>query len=112
MVHDARRLQLQRVFIVALALGLTAVFLWMIRDFLGALFLAAVMAIFLMPVQRRLSSLMGGRPNITASLLLVLAVFLILLPLLAVLAVVAQQAVEVGQTVLPWLQGEIRNFRE
>lgn len=112
MANDARRLQLQRVFIVALALGLTAVFVWMIRDFLGALFLAAVMAIFLMPVQRWLSSRMGGRPKITASLLLILAVFLILLPLLAILAVVAQQAVEVGQTALPWLQDEIRNFRE
>ncbi|MCH8489603.1 MAG: AI-2E family transporter [Oceanicaulis sp.] len=112
MANDARRLQLQRIFIVALALGLTAVFVWMIRDFLGALFLAGVMAIFLMPVQRWLSSLLGGRPKITASLLLVLAIFLILLPFLAILAVVAQQAVEVGQTVLPWLQGEIRNFRE
>lgn len=112
MANDARRLELQRVFIVALALILTAVFLWMIRDFLGALFLAAVMAIFLMPVQRWLSSRMGDRPKTTASLLLILAVFLILLPFLAILAVVAQQAVEVGQTVLPWLQDEIRNFRE
>ncbi|MCC5996710.1 MAG: AI-2E family transporter [Oceanicaulis sp.] len=109
---ELRRLQLQRIFIVALALSLSAVFVWMIRDFLGALFLAAVLAIFMMPFQRWLAGRLGDRPKIAASFLLVLAVFLILLPLMAVLAVVAQQAVEVGQTALPWLQGEIRNFRE
>lgn len=116
MVHEARRLQLQRIFIVALALVLTLVFLWMIRDFMGALFLAGVMAILLMPAQRWLSAALGGRkggrPKISASLLLALSVLLILLPMMAVLAVVAQQAVEVGQTVLPWLQDEIRNFRQ
>ncbi|KAA5804844.1 AI-2E family transporter [Alkalicaulis satelles] len=116
MASDARRLQLQRIFIAALALALSAVFVWMIRDFLGALFLAAILAMFLMPVQRWLSVRMArkGQPRtkIAASLLLILSVFLILLPLMAVLAVVAQQAVEVGQTALPWLQEQIRNFRE
>ena len=36
------RLSLQRGFIAVLALALTGVFLWMIQDFLSALFLAAV----------------------------------------------------------------------
>ena len=105
------RLALQRGFIAALALSLTIIFLWMIRDFLSALFLAAVLAIFLFPLQRGLTRLFRGRSAPAAGVVLIIAVFAVLIPLLALLTLVAQQAVEVGQTVLPWVQEQIRNFR-
>lgn len=105
------RLALQRGFIAALALSLSIIFLWMIRDFLGALFLAAVLAIFLFPLQKALTRLFRGRASPAASLVLVVAVVAVLIPLLALLTLVAQQAVEVGQTFVPWVQEQIRNFR-
>ncbi|MCR9128233.1 MAG: AI-2E family transporter [Alphaproteobacteria bacterium] len=111
MTGDDPRLALQRGFIAALALTLTVIFLWMIKDFLSALFLAAVLAIFLFPLQRRLTRLFKGRKAPAASLVLIIAVFAVLIPLLALLTLVAQQAVEVGQTFIPWLQEQIRNFR-
>lgn len=106
------RLSLQRGFIVVLALLLTGVFLWMIQDFLSALFLAAVLAIFVFPMQIFFSKLFGGRDKLAASCTLLLTVFLVLIPLLAILAVVAEQAVDVGQTFIPWVQEQIRAFRE
>ncbi|MFW5660093.1 MAG: AI-2E family transporter [Oceanicaulis sp.] len=106
------RLSLQRGFIVVLALALSGVFVWMIQDFLSALFLAAVLAIFVFPMQSFFSKLFGGRDKIAASCTLVVTVFLVLIPLLAILAVVAEQAVDVGQTFIPWVQDQIRAFRE
>lgn len=106
------RLSLQRGFIAVLALALTGVFLWMIQDFLSALFLAAVLAIFVFPMQIFFSKLFGGRDKIAATCTLLLTVFLVLIPLLAILALVAEQAVDVGQTFIPWVQQQIRAFRE
>ncbi|MGJ3232313.1 MAG: AI-2E family transporter [Oceanicaulis sp.] len=117
MTEDQRELQedrlsLQRGFIAALALALTGVFLWMIQDFLSALFLAAVLAIFVFPMQLFFSKLFGGRDKLAASCTLLVTVFLVLIPLLAILAIVAEQAVDVGQTFIPWVQDQIRAFRE
>ncbi|XBQ15874.1 MAG: AI-2E family transporter [Oceanicaulis sp.] len=111
MTDNARRLSLQRTFIAALALLLTGVFLWMIKAFLSALFLAAVLAIFVFPMQLFFSKLFGGRDKLAASMVLIVTLFLVLLPLLAILALVAEQAVDVGQTVIPWVQEQIRAFR-
>jgi predicted PurR-regulated permease PerM len=105
------RIALQRGFIAALALLLTGLFLWMIRDFLSALFLAAVLAIFLFPLQRGLTKAFRGRKAPAATLVLITAVVAVLLPMLALFTVAAQQAVEVGQTLVPWVQEQIRNFR-
>lgn len=106
------RLSLQRGFIAALALALTGVFLWMIQNFLSALFLAAVLAIFVFPMQLFFSRLLGGRDKIAASFTLIVTVFLVLIPILAIFAVVAEQAVDVGQTFIPWVQEQIRAFRD
>ncbi|MEO1038023.1 MAG: AI-2E family transporter [Pseudomonadota bacterium] len=107
----ADRQTLQRGFIVVLALAVSAVFLWMIRDFLSALFIAAVLAIFLGPLQRWLSRVLGNRPRLAASVVLVLAVFVIVIPILAALALAARQAAEVGTSVLPWIQTQIAAVR-
>ena len=112
MTQPDPRLALQRGFIAALALALTVVFLWMIQDFLSALFLAAVLAIFLFPLQRALTKLFRGRKRIAAVVVMVFAVFIVLIPLLALLTLVAQQAVDVGETFIPWMQQQLRSFRE
>jgi len=111
MDNDDRRLALQRGFIAALALLLTAVFLWMVRGYIGSLFLAATLAIFLMPVQNMLTRLFFGRQHPAAAIVLILAVFLIVLPLTGIVILITQQAVEVAQTVIPWVQDQIRAFR-
>lgn len=111
MTDQARRLSLQRTFIAALALVLTGVFLWMIKAFLSALFLAAVLAIFVFPLQRVFKGLFGGRAAPAAGVVLLITLFVILFPLLAVLAIVADQAVDVAQTLVPWVQAQIRAFR-
>ena len=96
------RQALQRVFIVLLALGVSVIFIWMIRGFLSPLFMAAVFAMFLNPVHRFLKPITFGSSSAAAGLVLVLAVFVVLIPLTAILALVADQAVQVTGTVAPW----------
>ena len=107
----ADRQALQRLFIVLLALGVSAVFLWMIRGYLGALFLAGVLAMFLMPLQTGLARLLFGWRNVAASLVLIIAIFVVLIPLISILIIVADQAVEVSGIVIPWVQGQVAAVR-
>lgn len=108
----AERLMLQRGFIVILALLVSAVFLWMIRDFLAVIFLAAVLALLLMPAQRRLTRLFGGRARPAAGVVMTLAALVLALPLSGVLFVIARQAVEVTQIAIPWVQEHVATIRE
>lgn len=108
----SERLMLQRGFIVILALLVSAVFLWMIRDFLGVLFLAAVLAIFLLPVQASITKLLGGRARLAASLVVVLALLILILPLTGLFTVAGYQAMEISQTVIPWAEDRLADFRE
>lgn len=109
---DGSRLWLQRGFIVVLALALSAVFLWMIRDFLSGLFLAAVLAILLTPVQSLLTKAFRGNRHLAAAATIVFVIVLLLIPLLGLLAIVTDQAVEVGQSLVPWVQDQIQRYRE
>ena len=111
-VSGRDRVALQRLFILVLALAVSAVFLWMIRSYLDALFLAAVLTLFLMPVQRLFTRLLGGRRIVAAASVLVIATVIIVLPLLAILAIVAEQAVDVVNLATPWVQEQVRAFRE
>ena len=108
--HD--RQALQRGFIAALVLVVSAVFIWMIRDFLAALFLACVLAIFVYPLQSFLARAFGGRQTLAASLVLIITVLLIVIPLLGLIGLVASQAIDVGQTLTPWVQNQINVLRD
>jgi predicted PurR-regulated permease PerM len=103
---------LQRLFIVVLALGISVIFLWMIRGFLSPLFMAAVFAMFLHPVHRFMRRVLFGSSSAAAGVVLLLAVVVVLIPLAAILVIVADQAVQVTGAVAPWLQNQIAAIRE
>jgi len=109
LAHD--RQALQRLFIVVLALSISAVFLWMVRGFFGAIFMAAVLALFMLPLQHLFTRLFLGARNLAAGAVLIVAVFVVLLPLLAILVIVADQAVSVSAVLIPWVQGQVANVR-
>jgi len=101
-VNDSERLR--RVTLVALALVISLLFLWMIRDFLIALLLAALTAGMLRPLYERLGRRFKGRRRLAATVTLGLLVVLVILPLVAYGVVVAKQAVELGRSASPWLR--------
>ncbi|WP_300542932.1 AI-2E family transporter [Maricaulis sp.] len=107
-----RKLELQRAFIAALALIVSGVFLWMIRDYLAALFLAAVLALFLAKPHDGLSRILGERRGLAAGILVAASVLAFVIPSALLLGVVAEQAIDVTQMVTPWVQEQVTLIRE
>ena len=102
-----RKLELQRAFIAALALFISAIFLWMIRDYLAALFLAAVVTLFLARPHDWLTARLGKRRGLAAGLLVTVAVLAFVIPAAILLGLVAEQAIEVTGMVTPWVQEQV-----
>ncbi|HSG66049.1 MAG TPA: AI-2E family transporter, partial [Gammaproteobacteria bacterium] len=104
---EAAHTRFQQGFLLALVLAVSAVFVWLIAGFVEALFLAALFAVFLLPVQRWLSAKLGGRDVLAALLALIFAVFVIVIPLLGLLALLAAEAAAFSQAVTPWVQRQL-----
>ncbi len=79
----------------------------MIRGFLIALFLAAVFSAMAFPIFRRISAAFAGRKGLAAGATLALLLAVILLPGFMLLQIVVEQAQDIGQNALPWLQGKL-----
>ncbi|SDL96918.1 AI-2E family transporter [Maricaulis salignorans] len=107
-----RKIALERGFIIILALVVSWIFLWMIRDYLAALFLAAVLTLFLQAPQDWLSARFGGRKGLAAGLLVTGSVLAFVIPASILLGVVAEQAIEVTSMVTPWVQEQVGLIRE
>ncbi len=107
-----RKAELHRAFIAALALIISGIFLWMIRDYLAALFLAGVIALFLAKPHNWLAGKLGGRRGLAAGLLVTISVLAFIIPATLLLGVVAEQAIDVTQMVTPWVQTQVTQIRE
>lgn len=106
-VAAERRDRASRIVLLALALGISVLFLLMIRSFIVALLLAGVFSALAAPVYRRVCRWLGGRPR-TASIVTVLLVLLVLIvPLAAFLGIVVAQALSVSEAVGPWVEAQI-----
>jgi predicted PurR-regulated permease PerM len=68
---------------------LTAFVAWPVAQ---ALFMAAVLAVVLAPLQKRLARWLGGSPHLSAALLVVASLLLVVGPLLALTAVAVREA--------------------
>ena len=106
-----RKLDLERGFIGVLALLISALFFWMIRDYLAALFLAGVLALFLQGPQTGLARLLGGRPALAAGLLVTASILAFVIPAALLLGVVADQAIDVAEMATPWVQEQVVAIR-
>ncbi len=99
--------RINNVVLLVLVLSVSLVFLYMIRQYLMALFMAGLFSALLSPAYRALCRRLGGR-EVIASLIIIVAVFaLFLVPLSILIGIVAGQAVSVSQSVTPWIQGFI-----
>jgi predicted PurR-regulated permease PerM len=100
----ARRFQ--QAFLLALALGISVLFFFVIRHFLLTVLLAAVFSGLAYPLHDRLQARMG--PRRAAALTLLILIVGVGLPIAAFLALVANEAVQVSQGAEAWLQGNDR----
>jgi predicted PurR-regulated permease PerM len=97
----------QKIFILLLALLISAVFFRMIRSFLLAVLLAGIFSGISYPLYSRLLRWLRGRATLASLTTLVVVSLVIILPLTAFLGIVAAQAVEVVQSVAPWVERQL-----
>jgi predicted PurR-regulated permease PerM len=104
--------RLTKIFVILLAIGISIMFFQMIRPFLSALLLAAIFSGMAFPVYRWFLKRFKER-RAAASLATIAVVILVaIIPLSAFLGIVAAQAVEVTQSVAPWVEEQLRQPNE
>ena len=102
----------RKTFLVGLTLGITLLFLVMIRQFLLSVLLAAIFSGMVHPLYTALLRRMKGRRALASVSTLAVILLVIGLPLLALLGLVANQAVEVSQAAGPWIERQISEVGE
>lgn len=98
----------RRRFLLLLALGVSAVFLYMIRQYLMPLLLAAVFSGLAMPLFVRILRRVGGRRAIASALTILLLLLAVGLPLAGFLGLVVSAAVEIATDSAPWIRETLR----
>ena len=99
-----QRERFRRGFLLLLALAVSGVFLYMIRDFLMPLLLAAVFTGLSMPLFAWILRRVGGRKALAAALTILLLLAAVGLPLAAFLGLVVSAAIEIATDAVPWIQ--------
>jgi predicted PurR-regulated permease PerM len=94
----------RKVVLVVLALGTTVLFLWMIREFLMALLLSAILSGMFHPLYKRLLPYVRGRKGAASAATIAFAVLVVIIPLAGFFAIVADQAVRIGRQARPWVE--------
>ena len=105
MIPHATRFQNR--FLLVLALGISLLFLAMIRQFLVAVLLAAVFSAMTRPLHLRLAAGMGGRERAAAVATLLLVLVVLVAPAIGFMGLVVSQAVDVSQTAATWVRGNM-----
>jgi len=95
-------------FLILLAVVISLIFLAMIRGFLVALLLAGIFSGMCQPLYGRLVRLFKGRRAMASAATILIVLLVIVLPLTAFLGVVASQAVQVSQSVTPWIEQQVQ----
>lgn len=101
--------KIQNGFVIALAVILTILFLWMIRSFLLTILLAMITAGLFHGAYKKFLSLLKGKKALASGLTVLLITLLIVVPLGLFITVVVEQANEITSDIVPKIQEELEN---
>ncbi|HOX26965.1 MAG TPA: AI-2E family transporter [Candidatus Krumholzibacteria bacterium] len=96
-----------RIVLLALVIFISVMFVRMVKGFLLALLMAAILAGLLNRLYDRLTRVFRGRKALAAVTTEVLLVLLILIPLAGLVGLVTAQAIKVGGSVGPWIRDQL-----
>lgn len=99
-----RENRFRRIFLLLFVLGITAVFLWVIRSFLMTILVAAIFSGLGYPLYRRLLAWTRGRKPAAALLTLLVGAVALAAPLGGVVYMVTAEAIRLSADVRPWVQ--------
>ena len=101
MSDDAR---FRKGFLLALVVGITAAFVFVIRDFLMTIFVAAIFSGLAHPLYRQLLKAFGGREALASAVTLLVILLLVGGPLVFVASIVIDEAVRMTDNATPWVK--------
>jgi predicted PurR-regulated permease PerM len=101
---DISGARLRTAFVLLLVLGVTALFLAVTWPFLKPLLLGAMLAGLARPLYHWVTRMVGGRRSLGAALTLLLLIVLVAGPVSAFVGVVVNQALNVSNHAIPWVQ--------
>ena len=90
-------------FLLTLAFVVTLLFFWVIKGFLLALLLGAIMAALLHPFYTRVAAWLGGREGLGSAVTVVLSLVLVVIPLLLFMGVLVGQAIDTAEAASAWV---------
>ncbi len=93
--------------LVLMVIAISALFLTMIEQFLMAIFLAGLFSALARPVYRRLKVTFNGHRHLASITTLLLMIVVVLIPLMLLIGIIVGQAIDVGQSITPWIKQTI-----
>jgi predicted PurR-regulated permease PerM len=101
---QVNRQKIRYLAVLLLFLGISAVFLGMIWNFLLAVFMAAIFSGLSYPAYERLLRFFKGRKALASGATLILVLLLIVTPLVFFTGIVVSQALSISESVTPWVR--------
>ncbi len=90
--------------LVLMVIAISTLFFSMIHQFLMAIFLAGLFSALARPVYRRLKIWFGGRRHLASVTTMLLMIVVVLIPVMFLTGIIVAQAIDVGQSVTPWVK--------
>ena len=87
-----------------MVIAISALFFSMIYQFMMAIFLAGLFSAMARPVYRHLKFRFKGRRHLASVTTMLLMIVVVLIPLMLLVVIVVGQAIDVGQSVTPWVK--------
>ena len=103
----AQQRLVNRAVLILVLVAISAGFLYILRPFLQSIFVAALFVALFTPLYRRLLGRVGGRQALASLLTLLVVLFFVFVPFVLIFGAVAAQAVEVAESVRPWVQTQL-----
>jgi predicted PurR-regulated permease PerM len=94
----------QKIVLLLCVSGISAIFLAMTSQFLMSIFMAGLFTALTNPLYQRLLVRCRGKQTLTSLLTILVIVCLVLIPFSGLIGVVVAQAINVSQSVTPWVQ--------
>ena len=95
---------INKLVLALMVIAISALFFSMIHQFLMAIFLAGLFSALARPVYRRLKVKFNGHRHLASATTLLLMIVVVLIPLMLLVGIIMGQAIDVGQSVTPWIK--------
>jgi len=94
-------------FLLTLAIGITVLFYWVIKGFILAVLLAAILAAIAHPFNSRLTKSLGGRRSLASGITIALSLVLVIMPLVLFIGVLVGEATNISESAGAWVGEQV-----